>query len=84
MHNKLRRDIVAFVTRDRATPTSVTAEDLLTRALNALGGPVGDNRPPQTTAASMESVSVPDATGYSTTVITRVEPDYSNEPDYNN
>ena len=71
MHNKLRRDIVAFVNRDRATPTSVTAEDLLTRALNALGGPVVDQRPDETPVDPASNV-------YTEAVRAGIEPNYNN------
>lgn len=45
-YNALRRDIEAEINRDRAVPTAVDANDLLKRALAALGGPVQNNRPP--------------------------------------
>ncbi len=49
-HNKLRRDILALVSRGGATVDPFEADTLLNRALATLGGPVEDNRPQGITA----------------------------------
>ena len=49
MHNKLRREIADYIVHLKTEPNMDYSEVLLKRALDALGGPVEDNRPQEKT-----------------------------------